>query len=80
MLFLGARIPLLALVVCVACYLPNLLLARRISGAFERAGTDRVKEAGSAVSQAFGTSLVGLIYTAVGFVYVVGVFFIGANA
>src|SRR6266446_9983085 len=73
MLFLGAKSPLLAFVVCVACYLPSLLLARRITGVFERAGTDRVKEARSAVSQAFGTSLVGLIYAAIVFIYVVGI-------
>jgi hypothetical protein len=80
MFFLSARIPLLALIVCVACYLPSLFIARRIGGAFESAGTDRVRGARAAVSQAFGTSLVGLIYTATVFTIMFASFFIRANA
>ncbi len=81
-LFLVARNPLLALVAGLACYLPGLLIAHRITGALERAGTDRVKEARSAASQAFGTALVGLIYAVGVFLYVVilRVYFSSANA
>lgn len=56
---------LVAAVLATACYLPGLLVARRRVAAFERAGTDRVHPARSAVSQAFGTALAGLLYVAV---------------
>jgi len=81
-LFLIGRSPLIALVAGLTCYLPSLLIARRITGALERAGTDRVKDARSAASQAFGTALAGLVYVVGVFLYVVivGVYFRGANA
>ncbi len=81
-LFLVARSPLLALIAGLACYLPSLLIAHRITGALERAGTDRVKEARAAASQAFGIALIGLIYAVGVFLYVaiVAVYFGGANA
>jgi hypothetical protein len=82
MLLLLARSPLIALIAGLSCYLPSLLIARRITGALEHAGTDRVKDARSAASQAFGTALVGLLYV-VGvflFVIIVAVFSRSANA
>jgi Ca2+/Na+ antiporter len=51
-----------ALVLVLACYLPSFLVARRHLSIFERAGTDRVKGAESAASQAYGTAIVGFIY------------------
>jgi len=48
-----------------ACNIPALVLARHVDLALQRAGTDRVKEAQSAVTQAFGTALVGIIYIAI---------------
>ncbi|WP_148665369.1 hypothetical protein [Sulfurifustis variabilis] len=70
-MFLFKSTPLLAFTAGVACYLPALLMSRRLSFAFERAGTDRVKKAQGAASQAFGAALVGFIYVAVVLVFVV---------
>jgi hypothetical protein len=56
---------LVAVVLAAACYVPGLVVARRRLAAFERAGTDRVHPARSAVTQAFGTALAGLLYVAV---------------
>jgi|SRR5882762_1602942 Ca2+/Na+ antiporter len=61
---------LIAIVLATACYLPGLLVARRRVAAFERAGTDRVHQAKSAASQAFGTALIGLVYVAVQLVFI----------
>lgn len=58
----------LALVLVAACYVPGFMIARGISYALERAGTDRVKGARSATSQALGTAIVGFIYVAALFV------------
>ena len=63
---------LVAVVLAAACYLPALLVARRRLAAFERAGTDRVHPARSAVSQAFGTALAGLLYVAVVLIFLIG--------
>jgi hypothetical protein len=54
---------LVALVLVLGCYLPGFIAARRHLSFFERAGTDRVKSAESAASQAYGTAIVGFIYT-----------------
>lgn len=70
-LFALQSAPLLAVVVGLACYLPPLLVARRMNLAFERAGTDRVKRAHKAASQTFGAALVGVIYVGGVFLYVV---------
>ena len=56
---------LIAVVLAAACYVPGLMVARGCVAAFERAGTDRVRPARNAVSQAFGTALAGLLYTGV---------------
>lgn len=63
---------LIAAVLAAACYLPVLLVARRRLAAFDRAGTDRVHSARSAVSQAFGTALAGLLYVAVVLIFLIG--------
>lgn len=49
----------------LACFIPALVLARRVDLALQRAGTDRVKEAQAAVTQAFGTALAGIVYVAI---------------
>jgi hypothetical protein len=54
---------LVALVLVLGCYLPGFIAARRHLSFFERTGTDRVKNAESAASQAYGTAIVGFIYT-----------------
>ena len=54
---------LVALVLVLGCYLPGFIAARRHLSFFERAGTDRVKGAASAATQAYGTAIVGFIYT-----------------
>ena len=54
---------LVALVLVLGCYLPGFIAARRHLSFFERAGTDRIKSAESAASQAYGTAIVGFIYT-----------------
>jgi hypothetical protein len=82
-ILLIARSPILAFTAGLACYLPSLFIARRITSALERAGTDRVQQAKAAASQAFGTALVGVIYAVGVFLYVVilAVYFsTGANA
>lgn len=56
---------LVAVILAAPCYLPALVVARRRVAAFERAGTDRVHPAKSAVTEAFGTALAGLLYIAV---------------
>jgi hypothetical protein len=72
--------PLLALIACVACYLPSLVVARKAGAAFERAGTDRVRAASAATSQAFGTSLVGLVYAAIAFTIAFATYFLRGSA
>jgi hypothetical protein len=54
---------LVALLFVLGCYLPGFIAARRQLFFFERAGTDRVKSAESAASQAYGAAIVGFIYT-----------------
>lgn len=58
----------LAFVAAGCCYVPALLIARRQSRAFETAGTDRVKGAQAAISEAIGMGLAGLAYVAAVFV------------
>jgi hypothetical protein len=66
----------LAYVAAASCYIPALLTARQQARTLETAGTDRVQKAQTAVSQAFGTSLVGLLYIAVVFAFTFGARFI----
>ena len=73
MLLVGIRAPIPAIVLCAACYVPSLVLARRASARFERAGTDRVRNASAAVSEAFGAAIAGLVYAALILVFIVGV-------
>lgn len=54
-----------SIVLMAACYLPSLISARKRIAVFERAGTDRVNKAKDASFQAYGTSIAGLVYTAV---------------
>jgi len=54
---------LVGFVLCLACYLPGMLAARKCMAAFERAGTDRVKGAQDAVTQVFGNAIGGLAFT-----------------
>jgi O-antigen/teichoic acid export membrane protein len=69
-----ARLPFpLAFVGAAACYVPALFVARRISQALERTGTDRVKPIQSTSSQAFGTALVGLGYVVLLLVFAIAV-------
>jgi uncharacterized membrane protein len=67
-------------IAAVFCYLPALIGARRQARALETAGTDRVQRAQTAISQAFGTALVGLGYVAVVFALAFGVRAIGQGA
>jgi hypothetical protein len=59
-----------------ACYIPGLVIARRLSNGFERAGTDRVKAAQEIASEAFVAALGGLIYVCVTVLLLVGLTFI----
>jgi hypothetical protein len=81
-LFLLGRSPILSLAAGLICYVPSMVIARRMIRSLERTGTDRVQGAISAASQAFGTSLVGLIYAFGAFIFVVivGVYFSSADA
>ena len=65
-LFLVYRVGWLpSIVLMAACYLPTLISAKKRISVFDRAGTDRVNKAKEAAFQAYGTSIAGLIYTAV---------------
>lgn len=46
----------------ILCFLPGLLISRKITNALDCAGTDRVKMAKEAASPAFLGAMVGLIY------------------
>ncbi len=63
--FFGSPLQFLA---SAACFVPALMVARRNNRVFGSAGTDRVKKAKNAVSEAFSTALGGLIYVCVMFV------------
>jgi len=54
---------LIAFALCLACYLPGMLVARSCIASFERAGTDRVRKAQEAVTQVFGNAVGGLVFT-----------------
>lgn len=70
----AARLPFpLAFVGAAACYIPALLIAHKAGQVLEKSGTDRVKSAQSAISQAFGTALVGLGYVAFVLVFTIAV-------
>ncbi len=56
-----------AFILATGCYIPTLLIARRQLRSLETAGTDRVQTAQSAISSAFGTALVGMVYVAIVF-------------
>ena len=70
----------IAYLVAVSCYVPALLTARRQSLALETAGTDRVRNAQAAISQAFGIALTGVCYVAVVFAFGFGVQAIASGA
>ena len=70
----------LAFIGAAACYIPALLIARRVGRVFEMAGTDRVKNAQVAITQAFGTALVGLIYVAVLLIFTFAMAALNQNA
>ena len=72
MLLFGARAPLIGIFLCAACYVPGLVLARRATRVFDRAGTDRVKTAKGAAWEAFATSIGGMAYATVALVFIVG--------
>jgi len=51
----------------VGCFIPALLLARKQGQALQKAGTDKVRGAQSAVEQVFGIALAGLCYAVISF-------------
>ena len=73
MLVIGIRAPLIAVPICAVCYVPSLVLARRLTACFDRAGTDRVKAANAAAWEAFGAAIAGLAYAALAAVLILGV-------
>jgi len=76
MLLVGLKAPAIAIIFCTACYIPSLVLARRLTVAFGRAGTDRVKKANAAAWEAFGAAIAGLAYAAIPLLFVVGLGFL----
>lgn len=60
---------LIAIVLMAACYIPSLITSRKQIKIFEYAGTDRVKNAHNAATQAFGTAIGGLVYTAISLLF-----------
>jgi hypothetical protein len=53
-----------AIVLTVFCYLPALITAKKRIAVFERAGTDRVRNAQNATTKAFGAAIAGLVFAA----------------
>jgi hypothetical protein len=76
MLLMGLRAPLIGIFLCAACYLPSLVLARRITAGFDLAGSDRIKGANAAAWEALGTAVGGLAYAALPLVFIVGLGFL----
>jgi len=56
---------LIAILLMLACYLPALITSKMRANTFERAGTDRVNNAQNSAMKAFGTAIVGVVYTTV---------------
>ena len=56
---------LVAIVLMVSCYLPSLIAAKKRISFFERAGTDRVRNAENAAAQAFGAAIGGIVYAVI---------------
>jgi hypothetical protein len=73
MLLIGMRAPLIGILLSAGCYVPGLVLARRATAAFDRAGTDRVQNANGAMWQALGAAIAGLAFAAVALVFVLAV-------
>ena len=71
MLVVGLSAPLAGIAACAACYVPSLILGRRLTVKFDRAGTDRIKTANAAAWEAFGAAIAGLAYAAVALVFLV---------
>ena len=57
-----------AMPLALACYVPALVIARGQERVLQRAGTDRVNPARTAIEQTFGAALIGLVYIVVAFV------------
>ena len=76
MLLVGLKAPVIASIFCTACYIPSLVLARRLTVAFDRAGTDRVKKANAVAWEAFGAAIAGLVYAAIPLLFVAGLGFL----
>jgi hypothetical protein len=72
LLLAAARVPIVGVALCAACYIPSLVLARKITATFDRAGTDRVKVASSAAWVALGTAIAGLVYAGVALALLMG--------
>lgn len=62
---------IIAVVAAAACYLPSFIVAKRQLHVFDRAGTDRVRAAQGAATQALGTAIGGLVYTGVLFAFAI---------
>lgn len=54
-----------SLLLMTICYLPSFLVSKKCISVFDCAGTDGVDKAKDAAMQAYGTSIAGLVYTAV---------------
>ena len=52
----------IAHILAIACFVPGMLLARSQSRRLDSAGTDRVRGIQSALTEAFGAALLGLLY------------------
>ena len=61
-----------AVAVSVACYVPAMIAARRCNASFERAGTDRVRQAQTAATQTVGNAIAGLVFAAFNIVLMLG--------
>src|SRR5262245_45246257 len=70
---------LLAAAIAAACYVPGLVLARRLSKGLESARTDRVKPAQETASEAIIAACGGLVYTGLYVLLSIGVTFLDSS-
>lgn len=62
--------PLLAILLCGICYLPGFVSARKLGRGLDQAGTDRVDGLRVLASETFATAVGGVLYAALGLMYV----------
>jgi hypothetical protein len=65
MLLFSPALGIAGLVIALGCFVPALVIARGHERVLQRAGTDRVNPARTAIERTFGAALGGIIYVLV---------------